>query len=168
VSTGELSGLWAIRISTTIILLPPSTGTRTSHYALKDQENLAALVATRSFSTSAQSGSLLQYAKAGISLVHHDVFASHDKVYEALAKCPSGRLVGTQPLREVVWQSRNHAMHWEDGVPNKSVQRCFDTLVQDFGTTFAEYRTRNLSFEVIQLLGWNSFEDFQRDMLTLA
>jgi hypothetical protein len=127
------------------------------HYALKDRAELESLVAARRFSTGAQSGSLLQYGKQGISIVYGDLNAA-----------PPGRAVGSQALRDVVWQARNHALHWEDGSPRRLVEVCFDTLARDFGPQFSEYRTRTLAFDVVELLGWRSFEEFKKDMLTLT
>jgi hypothetical protein len=48
------------------------------------------------------------------------------------------------------------------------VQRCFDQLAADFDPSFSEYRTRNLSFELVRLLNWRTFDDFRNDMLLLA
>jgi hypothetical protein len=63
--------------------------------------DVAALIQVRSFSTNSQSGTLLQYAKQGISLVHQAAFIA-DGTTRGLANCPSGRLIGSQPLRDVV------------------------------------------------------------------
>ena len=41
------------------------------YYAEKSKPDIEALIAMRRFSTDAQSGSILQYAKQGISLVHN-------------------------------------------------------------------------------------------------
>lgn len=42
------------------------------------------------------SGALLQIAKQGISIVHC-----------GLANCPSGRSIGTNAIKKVIWQARN-------------------------------------------------------------
>lgn len=125
-------------------------------FALKDQAELKELLSARTFSTGAQSASLLQYAKQGISIAFH-----------RLSACPPGRAVGSQSLKDVVWQARNQALHWEEGSPHSPVVSCFETLATDFGPPFRNYRAQNLAFEVVDLLGWRSFEDFERDLLTL-
>lgn len=56
------------------------------------------------FSLVALSGSILQYAKQGISLKYGD-----------RNTCPPGRIIGGQELKEIIWQGRNQALHWEDG-----------------------------------------------------
>ena len=43
------------------------------HFAEKSKPELELLIAARRFSTDAQSGSVLQYAKTGISLVHGEL-----------------------------------------------------------------------------------------------
>ncbi len=57
-------------------------------------------IATKQFSLTAMSGSVLQYGKQGISLTHG-----------GLGACPDGRMIGSQTLKNVVWQARNQAMH---------------------------------------------------------
>src|ERR1700730_14801896 len=89
-------------------------------YAEKRKPDLESLIATRAFSRDAQSGSLLQYAKQGISLVHH-----------GLAACPDGRLIGSQSVKNVIWQGRNQAIHWDEGNFKRPVVNCFRTLAQE-------------------------------------
>jgi hypothetical protein len=97
------------------------------HHAEKSKPGLEALVDARKFSTEAQSASILQYAKQGISLVHGD-----------LAAGPAGRMIGAQPLKNVIWQSRNQALHWEDDSFSKAVNLCFEELARDVHRNFSE------------------------------
>ncbi|MFO0508830.1 MAG: hypothetical protein ACK5YZ_02375 [bacterium] len=76
-------------------------------------------------------------------------------------------MVASQALKEVIWQGRNHALHWEEGNPHAPVQRCLDMLATDFGPHLTGYRTKNLAFEIIEALGWTSFDAFRNDLLTL-
>src|SRR5258708_19061647 len=99
------------------------------HSVSKKVGQSTSLIVVRTFSTAAQSATLLQYGKQGISYVHQE-----------LSNCPPGRMVGTQPLRDVIWQGRNHGLHWEVGQPHPPVQRCFDRLAADFDPLFSEYR----------------------------
>jgi len=57
-------------------------------YAEKSRPDLESLIALRAFSTASQSGSMLQYAKQGISLVHNGPSA-----------CPAGRAIHSQTLK---------------------------------------------------------------------
>lgn len=126
-------------------------------HAEKSRPELEMLVETRRFSTAAQSGSILQYAKQGISLVHG-----------GLASCPSGRMIGSQAIKAIIWQGRNQAMHWDDHRPKKQVRDCFDALARDCGPEFGDYAARNLAWRVVGLLGWRDFTAFEKDMLSLS
>lgn len=120
-------------------------------------ESLEEAVGVNEFSVQALAGAMLQYAKQGLSIVHG-----------GLNRAPTGRAIGSQGLKDLVWRGRNQALHWEEGRPHPSVVACFDALIADIGAQFTHYRTRNLAFEVIELLGWRKWEDFEADMLTLA
>lgn len=127
---------------------------------LDAQENLDQTkqrLAAREFSRTSMAGSILQYAKQGISIAHG-----------GLAACPDGRMVGSQPLKQLIWQSRNQALHWEEGSPHPPVRGCFDLLAAEFDPKFANYAAENLAFEIISLLEWKTYEDFQSDLQSLA
>jgi len=100
----------------------------------KERAATESLATARSFSRSAQSGGLLQYAKQGISMVHG-----------GLASCPAGRLIGTVSLRDAIWQGRNHAEHWEAGAPHGPVVSVFEALETEQDSKFGGFRTRNLA-----------------------
>ncbi len=123
----------------------------------KDHAKLMNQIASHALSVGSLAGSLLQYAKQGISLVHGD-----------LAKCPIGRSIGSQALKDVIWQGRNQAAHWEEGKPRQSVKQCFDTLAKEVDSKLADYTKRNMAVDVIELLGWEDFQKFKADMLVLS
>ena len=118
---------------------------------------LGELVSVHAFSCSAQSGSVLQYAKQGISLVHAGPSA-----------CPNGRSIGSQSLKNVIWQGRNQAIHWEEGKLNSAVKSCFQTLAAEYDPTFADFLSRSLAFEIVGVLEWRDYAAFEADMLLLA
>jgi hypothetical protein len=89
-------------------------------------------------------------------------------VHGDLNLSPDGRMIGNQPLKNVVWQSRNQALHWEDGSFKRAVTLCFEALARDIDPRFSEYTIRNMAWDIVGLLGWKEFSDFERDMLTLA
>lgn len=122
-----------------------------------EKQDLESLIAARQFSTDAQGGNILQYAKLGISLVHRGLNA-----------CPDGRHIGTLPLKDVIWQSRNQAIHWDEGRFKQPVRDVFATLARESDPKFNDFTSRNMAFEVVSLLGWHSFSDFERDMLSLG
>lgn len=122
-------------------------------------EALGALQATqeaRSASRAALAATALQIAKQGISAVHGKLDAS-----------PDGRTEAGVVLKDLIWQGRNQAMHWEEGKPHKSVESCFETLKAS-NTAFADYTARNLAFEILELLGWKEYAAYEADMLSLA
>jgi hypothetical protein len=125
-------------------------------HADAEQRDFEALIATRRFSTDAQCGNILQYAKQGISLVHRGLKLS-----------PDGRCIGTLHLKNVIWQGRNQAIHWDEGGFTQPVREVFETLAKDLDPKYNEYTSRNMAFEVVSLLGWRGLADFERDMLSL-
>jgi hypothetical protein len=126
------------------------------HRAAGTLGELKATQETRSASRAALAGTALQIAKQGISAVHSKLDTS-----------PDGRTEGGVVLKNLIWQGRNQAMLWEEGNPHKAVEICFESLkVRD--SVFAEYTTRNLAFELLELLGWKDYAAFEADMLSLA
>lgn len=107
-------------------------------------------------SLSALGGALLQIAKRGLSLVHG----------EKKSDCPNGRLMGTQSLKEVIWEGRNQAVHYDSGNYKQPVIDCFATLASDFGPDFelAANGRRCLAKEVVSLMGWQNYVDYRCDM----
>ena len=104
------------------------------------------------------SAALLQIAKQGISVVH-----------TKLQNCPAGRSVGNESLSNVIWQSRNQALHYEEGNFRQAVTDCFTRLEQDFGNDFslAAHSGQNLAFRIIELLGWKTYKDYETDMMSI-
>jgi hypothetical protein len=127
------------------------------YYAEKSKPELEASLSLRKFSTGALSANILQYGKQGISFVHGQ-----------LGPCPDGRLIGTQALKSVIWQSRNQALHWEEGTFSPQVTECFNVLARDIDPKFSEFIVRNMAWDIVGLVGWNEFADFERDMLSLS
>lgn len=113
-------------------------------------------LAVREFACSAMAGSVLQFAKQGISIVHQGPNNS-----------PDGRTIHGVSLKSLLWQSRNQSMHWDEGRLNQHVIDCFETL-RAIDPCFSDYLTRSLAFDVLRTLGWQDITAFEADMLTLA
>jgi hypothetical protein len=126
-------------------------------YKNQSLEELQQRVDLKRFSLNVLSGSVLQIGKQGMSIANNGLDAS-----------AAGRLVGTQPLKNVIWQGRNQAMHWEEGRLNRAVQDCFATLAADIDGKFANYSNESMAFHVLQLLNWTSFDAFSADMMSLS
>ncbi len=81
----------------------------------------------------------------------------------------TARHIGTLHLKNVIWQGRNQAIHWEEGGFTQPVRDCVPRRwrgIQD--PKFNEYTSRNMAFAVVSLLGWSDIPDFDRDMLSLG
>jgi len=126
------------------------------HYKSKDLVELKARLASREFSFSSLAGTLLQYAKQGLSASFGNPVS-----------WPSGRLVGSLNLKTIILEARNQSEHWEEGNPKPKVELCFNTLTSENGSEFGHYKTKNLAFDVVSLLGWFSYSDFKNDLLSM-
>ncbi len=127
------------------------------HETNKELANAQNRLQAREFSRSSVSGGLLQYAKQGISIVH-----------SGLNACPDGRQIGSQILKQVIWQGRNQSIHWEEGNVRQSIQQCFLALAAEQSQEFSQFNAKNLAFEIVNLLGWVSFDKFANDMRSIA
>lgn len=120
---------------------------------------LEEVINTHHLSRSGLAGAILQLAKQGISAVHGP---QRDDA-------PPGDMVGSQHERNVIWEGRNQAQHWEEGsFNNPNVSHCFNQLKDDFGQQFANYDEEPKAPEVLDVLGWSSFQDLRATMMRLA
>lgn len=126
------------------------------HDKSKDLTILEARLASLEFSFSSLSGTLLQYAKQGLS-------ASHGKP----TNWPKGRSIGSQDLRTIILEARNQSEHWEEGKPYPNVELCFSTLAAEKGPEFSSFKSKNLAFDIVSLLGWRSYSNFKDDLLSM-
>ncbi|MBV1712691.1 MAG: hypothetical protein KUA37_11930 [Desulfomicrobium sp.] len=119
---------------------------------------LQASIGTRQRAIQAISGAILQIAKQGISLVHGSLVAA-----------PEGRKIGTASLKQVIWQARNQALHYEEGNFHQSVTDLFANLEAEQGAQFslANHPNQSLAKQVVILLGWNKYTNYIRDMQSL-
>lgn len=96
-------------------------------------------------------GAILQIAKTILSL-HH----------AGKPIIASVKQVGSQSIVDVIWEGRNHAMHWEEVTPGPKVQAMFKALKVDFEL---EYRSNtNHCLEILQCLGWTSSNVVANDL----
>ncbi len=126
------------------------------YYKSKDLKDLEDRLVTREFSFASLAGTLLQFAKQGLSAV-----------YGSPSNWPAGKAIGSQPLKVVILEARNQSEHWEEGNPRPRVEGCFQALEAEKGNVFGQYKIKNLAFEVVSMLGWNTFADFKNDMLSM-
>jgi hypothetical protein len=119
---------------------------------------LQASVGTRQHAVQAIAGAIFQIAKQGISLV-----------YGGLGAAPTGRSLGSLSVRDIIWQSRNQSMHYEEGNPKKPVSDLFATLEREHGPHFSlvTHAGQNRAKQVLDVLAWTSYESYLQDMQTL-
>lgn len=103
-------------------------------------------------------GAVLQLAKQGISIVHG-----------GRASAILGRNIGSLALRDIVWQGRNQAIHYEEGNFRNDVTDVFSALEAEHGPDFslAIHAGKNRATQVIKLIGWVSYDAYIADMMLL-
>ena len=119
---------------------------------------LQASVGAHQQATQAIAGAVLQIAKQGISLVHG-----------GLKTAPEGRKIGSVPIRDIIWQARNQALHYEEGSFNSAVTGLFATLEHVQGTFFSLslHSSQSRAKQVLSLLGWGDHAAYVQDMKVL-
>lgn len=124
----------------------------------RELDNLQQSLANKKNSIDSLSMSLLQIAKQGISTVHRQI-----------GNCPLGRNIGTEVLKNVIWQARNQSIHCEEGNPSRKVLQCFANLTADFGSDFdiTINPTENKAKAIIDKLKWTNYGNYINDMISL-
>lgn len=122
--------------------------------------DLTSLLAARELSFTNLSGSLLETAKKGLSLI-----------YGKPMYWPKGRNIGTQSITNIIYQARNQSAHIDEairdgGYQNINITNCFTELSIE-NLVFADFVRRDMSFEIIKLLGWKNLKDFNNDFLNI-
>lgn len=122
-------------------------------------DRLEASIGSKQVAVQAMCGALLQIVKQGISLVHG-----------SLAAAPDGRLLNGIPLKDIVWQGRNQAIHFEDGQFSNPVTSLFAQLEQEFGREFAlaHHVGQSRAKQIVMLLGWSNYATMKSDMELLG
>jgi hypothetical protein len=113
--------------------------------------NALANIGATEESMSALAGAVLQVAKQALALRHG---CKPDIV--------NARRIGSQSVVEVIWEGRNHAMHWDEGAPRNKVKDMLTALTSDVRTTVVPGRNNCLS--ILGALGWKSANDVVADL----
>lgn len=106
-------------------------------------------------SMSILAGAVLQIGKQSLSLRH-----------SGKPNLPETKTIGTQNIIEVVWEGRNHSMHWEEGAPREKVRNMLNNLAIDLSITVEVGRNNSLS--ILGALGWKTSEDVISDLKVLV
>lgn len=101
-------------------------------------------------SISCIAGSILQIAKQILSLY-----------FGEKPKLDKGRRIGKQSIIELIWEGRNHSMHWEEKKPRESSKKMLEILKDDGFDIVLE---RNNSFFILKALNWKEPNDLINDI----
>jgi len=83
-----------------------------------------------------------------------------------LMGCGGSRQVGAQDIVELIWEGRNHGMHFEQGNPSPGVQAMLNDLQASLGQV-VDHRVNN-SLTILRALGWNSSQDVLTELRALV
>ena len=119
-------------------------------------EKIEEQIQVKAFSLSALGGTLLQFGKQGISLQ-----------YGGIDTCPPGREIEGMSLRDLIWFGRNQGIHWDEGEFRGATKRFLEQLGAAKGGPFSDYKSKSLSLDIINLIGWKTTDQFQNDLLSL-
>lgn len=120
--------------------------------------SLQALIGSRQSAIQSICGAILQIAKQGMSIVNG-----------GLPNTPDSRIIGTLKIKDIIWQARNQAIHYEEGNFKQPVIDVFTTLEQEHGINFslAQHQKQSRAKQIINLLNWNDYSNYSRDMQSL-
>lgn len=99
-------------------------------------------------------GSILQIAKQGLSSVYGG------SIQSTIIEPNTG-----ESIHNIILQSRNQSMHFEEGRNFPAVKKCFTNLQQAFGPDFDLSTGDNKArYVVLNVLGWNNYNDYLTTM----
>lgn len=102
-------------------------------------------------SMSSLAGAVLQIAKQALSLK-----------YDGKPDSNGARKISSQCIVEVIWEGRNHAMHWDDLTPKPKMKNMLDLLASDLEITIEIGKNNSLS--ILGALGWRTTNDVVQDL----
>lgn len=79
---------------------------------------------------------------------------------------PAPRMIGTQSVVDVIWEGRNHALHWEEANPRGPVAAMLVALTNDVGARIVQ--GENNATVILNALGWKSKADVLADLAALV
>ena len=80
---------------------------------------------------------------------------------------PAGaRQVGTQSVVEVIWEGRNHVLHWEEGGNKQPVVDMLEKLRMELGTELVA--GVNNAVAILEALNWKTADDVEKELRTLV
>ncbi|MET6997849.1 hypothetical protein [Chitinophaga defluvii] len=130
------------------------------HEKKEKSNELADLLNTRKYSIANLSGSLLDIAKKGLSTA-----------YGAPNLWPQNHIVAGLPAATIIRVSRNQSTHVDEAIrtgtfKNDEIKTVFDAL-SNSDPIFADFLIRDMSFEVVQLLGWTDYDSYRNGIINI-
>lgn len=119
---------------------------------------LRARIEAHQHAVQAIAGAIFQIAKQGISMI-----------FKEQQMAPSGRMLGSLAVRDIIWQARNQSMHFEEGKPRLQVKELFSILEREHGIDFSltAHPKTNRAKQVLDLLSWKNYFSYLADMQLL-
>ena len=99
-------------------------------------------------------GAVLQISKQALALK-----------YKAKPSLMDRRQIGSLGIEQIIWEGRNHAVHWEDDQPHPPAKKMLETLGCENGLEIAN--GKNNSLTIIYALGCKTAEDVISDLAKL-
>lgn len=78
----------------------------------------------------------------------------------------NARAVGSQLVVELIWEGRNHALHWEEPKPQKPVKDMLQKLQQDKGVKIVV--GGNNALAILAALGWSDTDTVINELRALV
>jgi hypothetical protein len=143
-------------------------------YQLEDDDNVDPIRYNWAFGRYAEAETQQELARYSVDVLSTGIFQLAKQGIALLVdkseRCKQGRMIWSQHISHVIWNARNQAMHWDEGITsNPSQQRtidCFKVIAAD---------TKDDSFDltkdpsckatrVLALLGWMNYPSYLKDM----
>jgi len=111
-------------------------------------------IRNKEYSINLLSTSILQIARQGIV-----------RVFENIDSCSNGRTLRSITLKEIIWYGRNQGTHVEENNLHQQTINFFQSLNTQFPGTFDEFESKNMSFKILEVLNWKTYENLKNDLM---
>lgn len=79
---------------------------------------------------------------------------------------PGARAIGGQTIVEIIWEGRNHVLHWEEGNPHQKVKDMVSELEAHLGGQID--LSKNNAVLIVDACGWKSASDVANDLRVIV
>lgn len=121
----------------------------------------------KEYSTAVMAGAVLQIAKQGLSVV-----------LGGKPTPPHGRQIRGVHVSDIIWASRNQALHFEEGKFNQHTYEVFEKLATNHGLRRVRrdisfdlhnplWKKKSLALSILSLLGWSTYKQYKNDMMQI-